>query len=837
MTRRQTGSAAILLLLALWVILILGSRGVSLTMDEPYHIARGYTYLARGRAGFWYFSRANNPPLLNAAQGALIYLGDPDIPLETLDGWGHNFKTFTDAMMPYLLPLERTEVIARMPSLLLTVTLAAVVLRWATSLGGGYAGLLALFLFAFDPLILANGRLATTDLGVTAVGTAALYCTWRWYQDGRWRSALATGALIGLVLLTKYSSVLYAATVGVVGIVALVVRGMQGSPGRRNQGEQPRRRKLGQQDTALRQACRTLAQLVSAGLLALCIIWAGFLFSVGQLGTLSIDVPAPVFWNAVLGLRSAPSTRITVLLGDVRYGSSWWYFPLNFLIRNPLPLIGAFLVGAFAFVRRCAGRAGAWHLLLFPALYSLLAMFQGINVSYRHMLPVHPYIHIIASLGLVSTFRRAGIRGVPPRTPLTVAKLGAVVAAAWYVFSTLMIVPDELAYFNELVGGPEGAPRVLVDYAQDWGQYFKALADYLDENPGPKPQVFVFTPTRPDHYGIDYNRLEDVARFHPQPGQYVLGPGPVYGLVGEGQRRYDWFRHRAPTDFIAHALYIYDVTSHVEWVAQCTTPVQPLDESAITEGFRSQTLRRIDFDCTQSWIYPAELATPDGIGTYALHDDLLERQHCHPLSLSARDPEAKDTFVARHLSQLRLAYEQLEYQRLPAFALYEQEEDVIALRPSEVSAYPAPVGTVPSTLWPGSPAVDQAEVGAYLVFEGVQTYPGDNSTVVETWWRVVDGSMTELFSIFAHLVTPEGLVLGGDDGLGVSPLTLATGDVIVQRHAFPEVDEPVGLWLRTGVYWLDDPDERWSVDGCPGDDALFVPLTEKLQDAREKEVR
>ena len=78
MAQRQTRNVAILLLLTVWAILILGSRGVSLSMDEPYHIARGYTYLARGRAGFWYFSHANNPPLLNAAQGALIYLGDPD---------------------------------------------------------------------------------------------------------------------------------------------------------------------------------------------------------------------------------------------------------------------------------------------------------------------------------------------------------------------------------------------------------------------------------------------------------------------------------------------------------------------------------------------------------------------------------------------------------------------------------------------------------------------------------------------------------------------------------------------------------------------------------------
>lgn len=851
---------AVLLLLSLWAMLVLGSRGVSITMDEPYHIARGYSYLSRGRAGFWYFSRANNPPLLNAAQAALLYIGRPDIPVETLPGWGTDFKAFSNSLMPYLLPATRTEVVTRLPTWFLTVALAALVFRWAASLGGHGAGLAALFLLAFDPLVLANGRLATADLGVTALGTAALYCAWRWHRQQRWDVGLATGALIGLVFLTKYSSFIYGATLGLICVVLLARRGSRdlASVRRRSNPSKVRGRSFGP----------LLVQVAVMALLALLVIWAGFLFVVGQPRALSFDVPAPMFWDAVLGLGGGTGTRITVLFGDVRYGSTWWYFPLNILIKNPVPLIAAFALGAFVFARAYVRREGGWQLLLFPVLYTSLAVLEGINVSYRHMLPVHPYLHVMAGLGLAPVLRAAGRGGVPRERPLfavgreraaargagirsrsakggvfrwrQLRALVAALGALWYVAGTVRITPDELAYFNELVGGPEGAPRVLVDYTQDWGQYFKALAAYLEANPGPQPEVFVFTVARPEHYGIAYDRMEDVARFHPQPGRYALGPGPIYGLVGRGQRLYDWFRHAAPTDFIAHALYIYDVREQVTWLAQCATPVPPLDPRAVSEGFAVETLRRIDFDCTRSWIYPAAPLVPDGggmdaapvsaTGAYAMHDDLLSREHCGGLGLPPCRPEAKDVFVARHLAQARLAYEQREFQRLPAFALFEEAQRGPVLQPREAIAYPAPIETVPAALAADTApaAVDRAGLGRRLVFEGVATYPDGDAMIVETWWRSVQDEIAEPFSIFAHLVAEDGRPLGEADGLGLSPLAIASGDIIVQRHAFPRPESSQGLWLRTGVYWLGAPLQRWSVDDHPGADALFIPLDGNL---------
>jgi hypothetical protein len=81
-----------------------------------------------------------------------------------------------------------------------------------------------------------------------------------------------------------------------------------------------------------------------------------------------------------------------------------------------------------------------------------------------------------------------------------------------------------------------------------------------------------------------------------------------------------------------------------------------------------------------------------------------------------------------------------------------------------------------------------------------------------------------------HLLSAKGQVLDQFDGLGISPLELARGDVLVQRHRFnaPPHQE---AWLRTGVYWQDSM-ERWAIADTPGADVLLVRLEE--QDIEQK---
>jgi len=78
-------------------------------------------------------------------------------------------------------------------------------------------------------------------------------------------------------------------------------------------------------------------------------------------------------------------------------------------------------------------------------------------------------------------------------------------------------------------------------------------------------------------------------------------------------------------------------------------------------------------------------------------------------------------------------------------------------------------------------------------------------------------------SLFVHLITDEGEMIAGDDGLWLDPYSLQIGDQFVQWHHFAvPADAPAGPYkIRLGVY---DPltGERWKIAG--GAEMLNVPL-------------
>ncbi|MCS7282037.1 MAG: hypothetical protein RMK65_10150 [Anaerolineae bacterium] len=49
----------------LFALLVLGARPLSLTSDEPAHLAAGYSILKQGTKAFWLLPQHGHPPLLN----------------------------------------------------------------------------------------------------------------------------------------------------------------------------------------------------------------------------------------------------------------------------------------------------------------------------------------------------------------------------------------------------------------------------------------------------------------------------------------------------------------------------------------------------------------------------------------------------------------------------------------------------------------------------------------------------------------------------------------------------------------------------------------------------
>jgi hypothetical protein len=791
-----TRYAVVAFLLVLFALLSFGARQLSFTFDEPSHITAGYTFLARGAT--WMVPLHGHPPLVEAWEALPLYLADPDIPLETLDGWNQDYFRYVEAFAPLLTrdAMERSEVAGRTPAMLLTVLLAAVVCRWGADLWGKWAGPLALGILVFDPTLLAHGPLATNDVGVTALGTLGLYLTWRWTRAPTWRRATAVGLVLGLTMLAKGSGILWVA----VGLCCAIWVG-------------------------LRRRGSTGFQVLWMGGLSLLVLWGMYGFTVGTIpGWPSIPVPAPRHWMGII-YHANPITERAVIAPRELNTDIWpRHFPLAFFIKNPLPLLIALLLAAGALVakRRC------WHRLwipgLFLALYAVIIIGMGPTIAPRHILPIHPLLYLLIAGGIGWMWQR----------PRRIGRWGIVVLGAWYVVGTMQVYPYSLTFFNESAGGPENGWRYLADSNTDWGQGWKALQAFKEEN----ALTFSFSGVEGYTGLVPYSLWEKPLPplrhvsgpffrpwLFPEPGNYVISANTLSGLWLVDPDNFSWFRYHDPDAVIARSLFYYHVNPSLAptWLAQCYVPTDALDEETVAEGFGQIAPRLVAFDCTQSWVYPDGGETR---GMYALHGANLR-----PATLRERlylDPSRPaDSFMARHLRSVPLAFRQWEPRDLPPFALFEWQ-GLSLLTPSVLEVSTASADTLPSTLTGTASHTAPVPLSGPLTFLNAAACAQEDTLEVETWWRVTEGPITRPLSTMAHLLAEDGTVLGTADGLGVGLPTLAAGDVVVQRHRFPLPPKSAKLWVRTGAYWLATA-EPWSVAGAAGNNALFVPLGEALE--------
>ena len=175
--------------------------------------------------------------------------------------------------------------------------------------------------------------------------------------------------------------------------------------------------------------------------------------------------------------------------------------------------------------------------------------------------------------------------------------------------------------------------------------------------------------------------------------------------------------------------------------------------------------------------------------------------------------------MARQLARARLSFERERQGQALPFVLYEMPAKA-ALPARGLTVY----GVCPES--PSqhlAPLALPARLDGRLALLAVEVHREEGALEVETWWQVTGDPVSEPFSIMGHLLSAEGETLAVADGLGISPLGLLEGDVIVQRHRFSPLPEGTPASLLTGAYWRETM-ERWGVTGAPGASALLVEL-------------
>ncbi|MDF1514007.1 MAG: hypothetical protein P1S60_09375, partial [Anaerolineae bacterium] len=553
--------------------------------------------------------------------------------------------------------------------------------------------------------------------------------------------------------------------------------------------------------------------LVYAGSAAL-VLWAGNLFQVKVLSHFPWLLPAPKYWESLRRITQHIVTedRYSFLLGHTYRGGNWIYFPVTFGLKTPvcaLLLICVTLI-SIPFIWKKV-RQQAIYLMFYPVLYVIISLSGTLNLGYRYLLPLMPFVYLNTSYIWHSLRSSAWNRYV----------FGF--AALAQIFTAALSWPNYLPYFNFIAGGSGNGYHYLADSNVDWGQALKAVYQYVKQNEIESPYISAFTPfIDPSRsYGIHAQLLpplrgEDVPlvlprKYNPIPGHYLISASTLRGLQIVDPEMYNWFWHRKPIKVIAGAMLHYDVEAlHPEprWVVQCSQPVAPLSMADIAFGFGVANLRVVTFDCTQSWLYPDSGQYP---GWAILHSE-VDEEH--------------ESFINDRLADFSISFEKKIKREVPTHTVYLYQKNEMTLQHNQSHLWVAPGELAPYQAIENGAAADvPINVDNHLALIGVYIQVTGQSVILQTTWRVLD-LLNAPFSLMAHLVDSQNNTIAVGDSIGIPFSALLPGDTFVQKHVLGLPQAKVAeMWIQTGVYRLDTLERLPVLGGLSGQgDHVLIEL-------------
>ncbi len=319
----------------------------------------------------------------------------------------------------------------------------------------GYGiGILTPLIFSLLPHVLFLTPLVTLDYAVAALWFIAVITAIKGMKSYLWMTV--SGVCIGLGLLTKlYGFLLF---IPVTGYWLWTYKNLLHTKYKQN--------------TIIRAAGKLLC-VVSVAFAVYYIGWPWLWLSpVAHLGE---------YLRLQFIYRSIPE----YIFGHVYAAAPWWYTPIMFFVTTPAFVLIFFAIGSFWTVQK--GRI--WdRFILLNALFPIV--FFSLPGVYRYdwirlFLPAYPFVCLIAGRGIwvVLGFLRGRIR-----------LLAAAVVIILWVYtvytSVIRIHPWESAYYNEFVGGTQGAARLGFE-SEFWGNSYIGMLPWMNYN---KDKIMCTTP-------------------------------------------------------------------------------------------------------------------------------------------------------------------------------------------------------------------------------------------------------------------------------------------------------------------------------------------------------
>ena len=536
-----------LLIPVFWLFFFLAVSSLvddSPTMDEQNHIGRGIGFVRTGDPRL----SLEHPPLVNSLSALpLLTMPNLDVPFDHSSWQKEPPDVYWYVFADQLFWQRGNDVrqmlfLARLPIVFLTMGLALLAYRFARAYWQRPLTLLIIPLILFDPNIMTNGRYSTTDLGGTFFILLATFLLWRLWSAPTlsWGRLAAAAVGMGLAFGGKLSALSFVA----IWLVMAPFYWLWPTKERR------------------------LFWFLGAGMGSIFVVWAVFgfewgpyFFKLDSLQPLNERAgPLPTFLAGVEQiLLLSGGGRLAYLNGRFSLEGFPLYFPITLAIKTPLVTLGMLLLATVFLFRRAETRYRAIFLLLPIVGYLFIVSQSSLNIGYRHLLPMLPFIYLMI----------AGFVAQPNRW----ARWSGVGTAVWLIGICLWINPHFISYFNPAIGGPINGPRWLLDSNTDWGQDLIRLERWMAENEVEAIKLGWFGTADPAYFGVQnqpmpgFPRPEYLSQWvpppfdpaNPEPGIYAISASSLWELPAPESNVYAWFRARPPDDRIGYSIWIYEV--------------------------------------------------------------------------------------------------------------------------------------------------------------------------------------------------------------------------------------------------------------------------------------
>ncbi len=510
----------------------------SVVMDELAHIPAGYSYLKF----FNYRLNPEHPPLVKVISALPLLFLNLNFPSDR-PSWQEDINGQWTAGTQFLFESgnnpDQILFSARLGPMLLTLLLIIITYGLSSRLLGRWWALLPTAFLSLSPTVLAHGHYVTTDIGAALGILAASWAFLNFLERPNRRSLIIAGLVFGLAQLLKFSVVLLIPFFIIITAVHLI----------RNAAVNLKNTTLQTKLLYLfREKLKKAGQLLSVFLIGTVVIYAVyFVFTIGyptsrqhrdtvfSLNSFAggptpagqtcrparcladVDIflsghrltqPLGEYLLGVLMVSQRSAAGNTgYFLGEVSAAGWLSYFPVIFLLKEPLPSLIFILAGlllALIKMKRTFSRRGftlgeylhtnfiEFSLILFVVFYWGYSITSPLNIGVRHILPTVPMLYILAagsvknwivsfpyhlsSVSFLNRFR--SLVGIFSRLAVKFTALSALLV--WLAITIAVTSPFFLSYFNELGGGTLNGYRVVTDSNYDWGQDLKRLDDFVN---------------------------------------------------------------------------------------------------------------------------------------------------------------------------------------------------------------------------------------------------------------------------------------------------------------------------------------------------------------------